>query len=114
MRISDWSSDVCSSDLRKDAGKQLTGGIEFLCKKNKITWLKGKASFADAHTVSVGKDKVTAKNVDIATGSTVRTRTGVEIDEKVEVDSTGGLEGQKVHGHKGVIGGGGDGADRGK
>src|SRR3546814_15558595 len=73
---------------RKDAVKQLTGGIEFLFKKNKITWLKGKASFADAHTVSVGKDKVTAKNVVIATGSSVTPLAGVEIDEKVEVDRT--------------------------
>src|SRR3546814_2225600 len=59
---------------RKDAVKQLTGGFEFLFKKNKITWLKGKASFADAHTVSVGKDKVTAKNVVIATGDRKSTR----------------------------------------
>src|SRR3546814_13157126 len=106
MRISDWSSDVCSSDLRKDAVKQLTGGIEFLFKKNKITWLKGKASFADAHTVSVGKDKVTAKNVVIATGSSVTPLPGVEIDQKVVVDSTGALELPKVPEHMVVIGGG--------
>src|SRR6478736_3575088 len=38
---------------RMDAVKQLTGGIEFLFKKNKVTWLKGLASFKDAHTVEV-------------------------------------------------------------
>src|SRR3546814_8268647 len=89
---------------RKDAVKQLTGGIEFLFKKNKITWLKGKASFADAHTVSVGKDKVTAKNVVIATGSSVTPLPGVEIDQKVVVDSTGAPELPKVHEHMVVIG----------
>src|SRR3546814_8952675 len=67
---------------RKDAVKQLTGGIEFLFKKNKVTWLKGKASFEDAHTVSVNGEKVTAKNIVIATGSSVTPLPGVEIDQK--------------------------------
>ncbi len=91
---------------RKDAVKQLTGGIEFLFKKNKVTWLKGKASFEDAHTVSVGKEKVTARNVVIATGSSVTPLPGVEIDQKVVVDSTGALELPKVPEHMVVIGGG--------
>ncbi|RIA35489.1 dihydrolipoamide dehydrogenase [Hephaestia caeni] len=91
---------------RTDAVKQLTGGIEFLFKKNKVTWLKGKASFEDARTVSVGKDKVTAKNIVIATGSSVTPLPGVEIDQKVVVDSTGALELPKVPEHMVVIGGG--------
>src|SRR5690606_19953075 len=32
------------------AVKDLTGGIEFLFKKNKVTWLKAYATFQDAHT----------------------------------------------------------------
>src|SRR6476659_7445980 len=36
---------------KANAVKELTGGIEFLFKKNKVTWLKGTASFEDAHTV---------------------------------------------------------------
>ena len=91
---------------RRDAVKQLTGGIEFLFKKNKVTWLKGKAAFADAHTVTVGDQKVTAKNIVIATGSTVTPLPGVEIDQKVVVDSTGALELSKVPEHMVVIGGG--------
>ncbi|MGN6268604.1 MAG: dihydrolipoyl dehydrogenase [Sphingomonas sp.] len=91
---------------RKDAVKQLTGGIEFLFKKNKVTWLKGRASFEDAHTVSVGGEKVTAKNVVIATGSSVTPLPGVTIDQKVVVDSTGALELPKVPEHMVVIGGG--------
>src|SRR3954468_3817704 len=39
---------------RKDAVKQLTGGIEFLFKKNKIEWLKDGAAFTGADTVDVG------------------------------------------------------------
>src|SRR6187399_3199744 len=41
---------------RLDAVKQLTGGIEFLFKKNKVDWKKGLATFTDAHTVKVGKE----------------------------------------------------------
>src|SRR3982750_1965864 len=48
---------------RKDAVKQLTGGIEFLFKKNKVDWLKGYASFDGANSVKVGDRTVTAKNI---------------------------------------------------
>jgi len=91
---------------RKDAVKQLTGGVEYLFKKNKVEWLKGKASFEDAHTVSVAGKKVTAKNIVIATGSSVTPLPGVTIDQKVVVDSTGALELPKVPDHLVVIGGG--------
>ena len=79
---------------RLDAVKQLTGGIEYLFKKNKVDWKKGRASFVDAHTVTVGDETVTAKNVVIATGSRVTPLPGVEVDNAkgVVVDSTGALE----------------------
>ena len=67
---------------RLDAVKGLTGGIEFLFKKNKIEWLKGHASFESADTVKVGDRTVRAKNIVIATGSSVTPLPGVEIDEK--------------------------------
>jgi len=91
---------------RKDAVKQLTGGIEFLFKKNKVEWLKGYASFEGANRVKVGGRIVTAKNIVIATGSSVTPLPGVEIDQKVVVDSTGALELAKVPGHMVVIGAG--------
>ncbi len=91
---------------RRDAVKQLTGGIEFLFKKNKVTWLKGRAAFKDAHSVDVAGQTVTAKNIVIATGSSVTPLPGVEIDQKVVVDSTGALELPKVPQHMVVIGGG--------
>jgi len=91
---------------RKDAVKGLTGGIEFLFKKNKIEWLKGHASFESADTVKVGDRAVRAKNIVIATGSSVTPLPGVEIDEKIVVSSTGALELDKVPSHLVVIGGG--------
>jgi dihydrolipoamide dehydrogenase len=93
---------------RRDAVKGLTGGIEFLFKKNKVDWKKGHASFVDAHTVKVGEETVTAKNVVIATGSSVASLPGIAIDNAnhVVVDSTGALELPAVPKHMVVIGGG--------
>ncbi|MCL6699407.1 dihydrolipoyl dehydrogenase [Sphingomonas sp. NSE70-1] len=91
---------------RKDAVKGLTGGIEFLFKKNKVEWVKGYATFTGPNTVKVGDRTVTAKNIIIATGSSVTPLPGVEIDQKVVVDSTGALELPKVPEHMVVIGGG--------
>ncbi len=88
------------------AVKELTGGVEFLFKKNKVTWLKGKAAFQDAHTVEIAGQKVTAKNIVIATGSSVMPLPGVEVDQTTVVDSTGALEIPKVPEHMVVIGGG--------
>ncbi|MEO7169366.1 MAG: dihydrolipoyl dehydrogenase [Sphingomonas sp.] len=91
---------------RKDAVKQLTGGIEFLFKKNKVEWLKGYAAFTGKDSVKVGDREVRAKNIIIATGSSVTPLPGVTIDQKVVVDSTGALELPAVPKHLVVIGGG--------
>ncbi len=93
---------------KADAVKGLTGGIEFLFKKNKVDWLKGYGTFKDTHTVTVAGKDYTAKNVVIATGSSVTPLPGVEVDNDkgVIVDSTGALALSKVPEHLVVIGGG--------
>ncbi|MEE4155432.1 MAG: dihydrolipoyl dehydrogenase [Erythrobacter sp.] len=93
---------------KSKAVSELTGGIEFLFKKNKVTWLKGHGAFVDAHTVRVGDDKVTAKDIVIATGSSVTPLPGVEVDNAAKriVDSTGALDLEEVPEHLVVIGGG--------
>jgi len=91
---------------RLDAVKQLTGGIEYLFKKNKIEWLKGHATFESADTVKIGDVLVRAKNIVIATGSSVTPLPGITIDQERIVDSTGALELSKVPGHLVVVGGG--------
>ncbi|MBX7492895.1 dihydrolipoyl dehydrogenase [Qipengyuania sp. 1NDW9] len=95
-------------EQRLDAVGGLTKGIEFLFKKNKVDWKKGHATFQDAHTVKVGDETVTAKNVIIATGSSVTPLPGVEVDndKQVVVDSTGALELKAVPKKMVVIGGG--------
>lgn len=73
----------------------LTGGIAGLFKKNKVTLINGYGKFLDKNTVEVDnggkKEKISAKNFIIATGSEVVGLPGVEIDEKVIVSSTGAL-----------------------
>src|SRR5437868_13065196 len=91
---------------RKEAVKGLTQGVEFLFKKNKIEWLKGRAKFESADTVKVGDRAVRAKHIVIATGSSVTPLPGVTIDQERIVDSTGALELPQVPKRMVVIGGG--------
>jgi dihydrolipoamide dehydrogenase len=97
--------DQMHAEKAKAVG-ELTGGIEFLFKKNKVDWLKGRAAFTSANSVDVAGKSYTAKNIMIATGSSVTPLPGVEIDQKVIVDSTGALALPKVPKHLVVIGGG--------
>jgi dihydrolipoamide dehydrogenase len=91
---------------KETAVGELTGGIEFLFKKNKVTWLKGHASFTSPGKIDVAGVNYTAINIVIATGSSVTPLPGVEIDQKVVVDSTGALSLTKVPAKMIVIGGG--------
>ena len=98
---------------RKEAVKGLTQGVEFLFKKNKVEWLKGLATFESADTVKIGPSTgagqartVRARNIVIATGSSVTPLPGVTIDQERIVDSTGALELSEVPKRMVVIGGG--------
>jgi dihydrolipoamide dehydrogenase len=91
---------------RLEAIKGLTGGIEFLFRKNKVEWLKGHAKFTAKDKIDVGGKSYTAKNFVIATGSSVTPLPGVEIDHQAIVDSTSALELDKVPETMVVIGGG--------
>ena len=88
-----------------------TKGIEFLFKKNKVTYVIGAGKIvAPGQVEATDKDgkvtKLTAKNIVIATGSDVTPLPGVEIDEKTIISSTGALELSAVPKHLVVIGAG--------
>ena len=88
-----------------------TKGIEFLFKKNKVTYVIGAGKIAAAGQVDVTdkdgkKSALTAKAIIIATGSEVTPLPGVEIDEKTIISSTGALELAAVPKHLVVIGAG--------
>ena len=88
----------------------LTKGVEFLFKKNKVTYLKGKGVLFSKNDIVVyennKKNSYKAKNIVIATGSTVASLPGIEIDEKNIISSTGALSLNKVPQKLAVIGGG--------
>jgi hypothetical protein len=96
---------------KDDAVTGLTGGIEYLFKKNGVRYVKGKASFAGPKSLSValadgGSEQIEAKNIVIATGSDIMDLPGVKRDEKFIVSSTGALDIAKVPKNMLVIGGG--------
>ena len=90
--------------------KQLTSGIGFLFKKNKVTYIQGLASFTDKNTIKVssseGEKNYSAKNFIIATGSSSISIDAIPIDEKQIVTSTGALALDSVPKSFLVIGGG--------
>ena len=107
INFKDVKLDLTAMHAEKDkAVGDLTGGIEFLFKKNKVDWLKGQAHFTSPNSVDVNGMLYSAKKIMIATGSSVTPLPGVEIDQKVVVDSTGALTLPKVPKHLIVIGGG--------
>jgi dihydrolipoamide dehydrogenase len=81
-------------------------GIEFLFRKNKVTWLKGTGRIAAPGRVDVDGTVYETKNIVIATGSESTPLRGVEVDEKRIVTSTGALELDQVPDHLVVIGAG--------
>ncbi len=89
--------------------KQLTSGINFLFKKNKITHLIGNASFVDKNNIKIKSSKeltISAKNFIIATGSSTISLPNISIDEKNIISSTGALALSSVPKSMLVIGGG--------
>ena len=88
----------------------LTKGVEFLFKKNKVTYIKGKGVLLSNNDIIVyennKKTNYKSKNIVIATGSTVTSLPGIEIDEKNIISSTGALSLNKVPKKLAVIGGG--------
>ncbi len=88
----------------------LTKGVEFLFKKNKVTYIKGKGVLFSKNDIVVYENNkrtnYKAKNIVIATGSEVVSLPGIEIDEKNIISSTGALSLNEVPKKLAVIGGG--------
>ena len=83
-----------------------TKGVEFLFRKNKVTWLKGHGRIVAPGQVDVDGTVHTAKHIVIATGSESMPLPGVAVDENRIVSSTGALELDSVPEHLVVIGAG--------
>ena len=96
---------------KDDSVEALTKGIEFLMKKNKVVWLKGRGRIAGPNKVEVeaadgAKTTYETKNIVIATGSEPTPLPGVAFEDGKVIDSTGALFLPKVPKHLIVIGAG--------
>lgn len=108
------SMDIPKMLKRKDAiVSKMSKGIEFLFRKNKITWLKGHGKFAGRNDVGIlvavdgdESETVVAKNVIVATGSNARHLPGLKVDNKIVCDNEGALAFESVPQKLGVIGAG--------
>ena len=89
----------------------LTKGVEFLLKKNKVTYFKGFGSFKSKNQILITDDQnkeilIEAEKIIIATGSLPVSLPGVQFDEKIIVSSTGALKLEQVPKKMVVVGGG--------
>jgi dihydrolipoamide dehydrogenase len=96
-RMQSRKADVVTANVK---------GVEFLFRKNEVTWLKGQGRIAGAGNVEVNGTTYDTKHIVIATGSDSVPLADVDVDERQIVSSTGGLELDKVPAHLVVIGGG--------
>jgi dihydrolipoamide dehydrogenase len=113
ITVSGVKMDVTRMQSRKDAivGK-MTKGIEFLFKKNKVTWLQGFGRFtgreAESYAIEVAgvnpAETVLAKHVIVATGSKARQLPGIVVDNEAICDNEGALAFPEAPKRLGVIG----------
>jgi len=109
QQASEWGVTLPSGTPRIDMGQVqarkdkivtgLTKGIEFLFKKNKITWIKGTARLAGRGQVEVtdgDRQTLAAKEIIIATGSSPRSVPNVQIDHDRIITSDEAIHLKKV------------------
>ncbi len=112
IEISDVKLNLSKMMKNKDkAVTILTKGVEFLLKKNKVTYFKGTGSFKSKNEILIKDDKhkeilINADKTIIATGSIPVSLPGIEFDEKIVVSSTGALKLEHVPKKMVVVGGG--------
>lgn len=112
IKVGDLSIDLKKMMAAKEKTVgELTGGVAYLLKKNKVETVDGWGKIEGKGVVSValndGKARtLNTKNIIIATGSDVVSLPGIDIDEKMVVSSTGALSLSKIPKHMVVIGGG--------
>jgi dihydrolipoamide dehydrogenase len=115
IKVSGAELDLAKMLARKDGiVSKMTKGIEFLFRKNKISWLKGHGRFAgrgdSAYRIEVagesGVEALEARQVIIATGSKARHLPGITVDNTIVCDNEGALALNTVPARLGVIGAG--------
>ena len=121
IAVSGAKLDLPRMLARKDGiVSKMTKGIEFLFRKNKVTWLKGHGRFVGAAKGMAGgaagweiaieadgkSSTVQSKNVIVATGSRARHLPDLPVDNRIVCDNVGALSFDSVPARLGVIGAG--------
>ncbi|NIM43570.1 MAG: dihydrolipoyl dehydrogenase [Hydrogenophaga sp.] len=111
IEVKGLSLDVGQMLKRKDqVVEQNNKGIEFLFKKNKVTFFHGRGAFVKAaeggYEVKAGDETLTGKQVIVATGSNARALPGVPFDEENILSNDGALRVGAVPKKLGLIGSG--------
>ncbi len=112
IEVGDVKLDLQKMMKNKDkAVTVLTKGVEFLLKKNKVSYFKGTGSFKSKNEILIKDEKgseniIQSEKTIIATGSVPVSLPGIDIDEKIIVSSTGALKLEKVPSKMVVVGGG--------
>jgi dihydrolipoamide dehydrogenase len=114
IRLSNLGIDVAKMLARKDAVvKQNNDGIQYLFKKNKVTFFHGRGSFAkggaegyDVKVAGANEETITGRHVIVATGSNPRALPGTPFDEELILSNDGALRIPEVPGRLGLIGAG--------
>ena len=112
IEISDVKLNLPKMMKSKDkAVDTLTKGVEFLLKKNKVTYFRGLGSFKSNNEILIKDNQnkeisIISEKTVIATGSVPVSLPGIEIDEKVIISSTGAIKLERVPKKMVVIGGG--------
>ena len=112
VKLGDVRLDLATMMKRKDSVvAQNTKGIEYLFRKNKVTWAKGRGTLQKGNVVDIaGSDGKTttyqAKHVILATGSVPVELQFLKFDEERILSNDGALRIPRVPEHLIVIGGG--------
>ncbi|HEY4999318.1 MAG TPA: dihydrolipoyl dehydrogenase, partial [Usitatibacter sp.] len=110
ITVSGAKMDVGRMQARKDAiVTKMVKGVEYLFKKNKVTWLQGFGKFVgggDTYKIAVGGETIEARHVIVATGSKARHLPGIAVDNETVCDNEGALALGAVPKRLGVIGAG--------
>ena len=96
---------------KNNSVQKLTKGVEFLLKKNKVSYFKGTGSFKSKNEISLIDDKkketiIKTKNIVISSGSKPTQFPGSKFDEKLILSSTGALNLESVPKKLIIVGGG--------
>lgn len=112
IKVEKVSLDLKTMQERKQGiVKSITGGVDFLFKKNKIHWLQGKATLKNENTITLhasngAKEEYSAKNIVLATGSNPTELPFAKFDHETIIDSTDALALEEVPKTLIIIGGG--------